>query len=88
MNLWPPRLVDGKPKKVIATGEPPAGKENYLWEEKPGQWSIVINHDKIEGKREARDLPRQIFRLADEIPGVTDGHMLNEIINQSLVAAA
>lgn len=87
MNIYPPRLVDGKPKKVVATGPPPEGMENYLWEEKPGQWAIVINHDKIEGKREARDLPRQIMRLSDEIVGVTDGNKLNTIINQSLTWA-
>ena len=42
------------------------GKERSLW-------SVVINADKIEAKRKSRDLPRQIMRLNDEIPGVTNG---------------
>ena len=45
---------------------------------------MVINSDKIEAKRKSRDLPRQVMRLAEEIPGVTNGKKLNEIINVSL----
>jgi len=32
-----------------------------------------MNYDKIENKRKKKELPRQIMKLADEIPGVTDG---------------
>lgn len=68
-------------------GEPPINKENYLWEYAPGLWAIVINYDKIENKREEKGLARQIIRLEDDIPGVTDGKRLNQIINESLEAA-
>lgn len=72
---------------LAAYGEPPKDTNNYLWEYAPGLWAIVINHDKIENKREARGLPRQIMRLEDDIPGVTDGKRLNMIINESLQVA-
>ena len=54
MNIWPPRLVEGKPRKVVAAGPPPEDMENYLWEEKPLEWSIVINYDKIENRAKRR----------------------------------
>lgn len=59
-------------------------EQNYLWEKSPGQWSIVINHDKIEYRRVAKGLKREIFDLSDDIPGVTNGAKLNNIITESL----
>ena len=45
---------------------------------------IVINYDKVENKREAQHKSRSEFELLEEIPGVTNGKKLNEIINESL----
>lgn len=59
-------------------------KTNYMWEKHIGQWTMVINYDKVENKREAQHKPRSEFDLNDEIPGVTNGKKLNEVINQSL----
>ena len=64
---------------------PPNNATNYLWEEFPKRWTYVINYDKIENKRRAKNLPRQTFALDVEIEGVTDGKLLNKIINQSLL---
>lgn len=87
MNVYPPRLLAGKPVPpatyMMAT-PPPINKMNYLWEQSPGHWAIVINHDKIEGKREKKGLARQVIALDEEIPGVTNGKRLSEIINKSL----
>lgn len=63
---------------------PPRDKTNYLWEKHIGQWVIVINYDKVENKREAQHKSRSEFELLEEIPGVTNGKKLNEIINESL----
>lgn len=90
MTIYPPRLVDGKiikkKKKDEVVPPPPEDETNYLWEHSPGKWSIVMNFDKVENKRIKKELPRQIMNLEDEIQGVTDGHKLNEIINESLLA--
>lgn len=86
MHVYPPRLVDGRPAKP-PTGPvtaPPEDTNNYLWESTPGEWSIVMNYDKIENKREQRGLTRQVMSLKDDIPGITDGKRLNGIINDSL----
>ena len=87
MRIFPPRIVDGRTVKPPTgpTPEPPSGGDvNYLWESTPGEWSIVINHDKIENKRVVKGFSRQIFPLKNEIPGITDGKKLNSIINDSL----
>jgi len=86
MYVYPPRLVDGRPVKPPTgpVAAPPADSNNYLWESAPGEWSIVMNYDKIENKREQRGLARQIMVLKDDIPGITDGKRLNGIINDSL----
>lgn len=86
MHVYPPRLVDGRPAKPPTgpVAAPPEDSNNYLWESTPGEWSIVMNHDKIENKREQRGLARQIMPLKDDIPGITDGKRLNGIINDSL----
>ena len=91
MNIYPPRLKEGAiiKKRVDPSTlpPPPENNENYLWEEKEGQWSLVINSDKIENKRKSKDLPCQIMRLNDDIPAVTNGARLNELINLSLTYA-
>ncbi len=73
MNIYPPLMKDGKmiKKRVDPSTLPPSPEdlENYLWEEKEGQWAIVLNMDKIEAKRKSRDLPRQIMRLNDDLGG-------------------
>ena len=86
MEVFPPRLVDGRvPKVKPAVGVPPPENDtNYLYEEKQGHWCVVLQQDKIENKRRAKGLPRQIIRLNDDIEGVTNGCHLNEIITSSL----
>jgi len=88
MNIYPPRKVIKKRADPSTLPPPPEDLENYLWEEKEGQWAVVINADKIEAKRKSRDLPRQIMRLNDDIEGVTNGKRLNELINTSLTYAS
>ena len=64
---------------------PPSDVEtNYLWQTSLGQWAIVINHDKIEHRRVDKGLEREVFELANDIQGVTEGKKLNSIINDSL----
>jgi len=86
MHVYPPRFVDGRPVKppTAPVAAPPEDSNNYLWESAPGEWSIVMNYDKIENKREQRGLALQIMVLKDDIPGITDGKRLNGIINDSL----
>ena len=86
MEVFPPRLVDGRVPKVkpVVGVPPPENDTNYLYEEKQGHWCVVLQQDKIENKRRAKGLPRQIIRLNDEIEGVTNGRHLNEIITSSL----
>lgn len=62
---------------------PPHEYTNYLWERQPGQYTVVLNYDKIEGSRVARGKTRNEFALADEIPGVTQGALLNRLIKES-----
>lgn len=64
---------------------PPVNKTNYLWEQYPSRWTMVINYDKVENKRVAKGYERQEFKLEDEIKDVTDGKKLNDIINKSLI---
>ena len=64
---------------------PPVNETNYLWEQYPSRWTMVVNYDKVENKRRAKDYDRQEMKLEDEIEGVTNGKKLNEIINKSLV---
>ena len=85
MEVWPPRLVEGTVRKSVITAPPPSDvKTNYLYEYEPGHWSICLNYDKIENRREKSGKERQIIKLDDEIPKVTDGRGLTEIINKSL----
>ena len=63
---------------------PPNNLTNYLWEYEPSKYAIVLNYDKIENKRQKLGKDREIFRLEDEIIGVTNGKKLNEIISKSL----
>ena len=65
---------------------PPEGKANYIWEYAPGQWAFVIGSDKIENQRQKQGLERQVMKLADEIPGITNGQLLNAIITESMAA--
>jgi hypothetical protein len=64
--------------------EPPRTASAYLWEKTKGKWAIVINHDKVSHHDEKIGLDRQIMELKNEIPGVTDGAKLNEIITLSM----
>ena len=64
---------------------PPSNiRTNYLWEKTKGKWVIVLNYDKIENKRQVKGYDREEFDLEDDIPGVTEGKRLNNIINDSL----
>jgi len=87
MLVWPARKVEGKLRKVtpemMATA-PPENDNNYLWERKPGDFVIVLNSDKIENKRKAKELPRQEIELKIEIAGVTSGVDLNTWLSMSL----
>jgi hypothetical protein len=83
VNTYIPPLRRQWPKMKLHTGkEEPEGetKQNYLWEKNPGEFSVVINHDKIENKRKANNVPRQIMELTDEIAGVTNGAKLNKLL--------
>ena len=82
MEIYPHRVG----RESIA-GPPPENTTNYLWETVPGHWSIVVNRDKIENKRKAKNLPRKIMDLDTEVEGVTNGKKLQEIINMSLKVA-
>lgn len=86
MEIYPKRIEEGRVLKKIPKNAPapPEDDKNYLWEVSPGKWAMVINYDKIENKRKAKDLPRQIIYLDDDIEGVTDGKKLNQIITKSL----
>lgn len=71
--------------------QPPADTEtNYMWIKPDGRMVMVINHDKIENKRQAfakkkgYEYNRQMFDLDDEIPGVTNGMRLQGLIKESL----
>lgn len=64
---------------------PPENDTNYMWEQYQSRWTLVINYDKVENKRKAKDFDRQEFQIEDEIKGVTNGKQLNEIINKSLL---
>ena len=70
------------------TTEPPTlakkGANAYLWQKSKGQWAIVINKDKVSGKFDRFGLPRAIYDLKDDVPGVTDGDKLQKLINLSL----
>ena len=64
---------------------PPNGLFNYIWEYKPGQWRYVIGNDKISHKEAMKkNYKRAVFDLSEEIPNITDGKRLNEIITMSL----
>ena len=64
---------------------PPVGLFNYIWEYKPGQWRYVIGNDKITHKElTKKNYQRSVFTLSEEIPNITDGKRLNEIITTSL----
>lgn len=63
---------------------PPNNDINYLWEYGNGKYAIVLNYDKIENKRVKLGKEREIFKLDDDIPNVTNGKRLNQIIKQSL----
>jgi ribosomal protein L17 len=64
---------------------PPEDDTNYLWEKYPSRWTMVINYDKVENKRKSKGFGRQEFEIEDEIEGVTQGKLLNDIINKSLI---
>jgi hypothetical protein len=86
VNTYIPPLRRQWPKMKLHKGkEEPEDltKQNYLWEKKPGEYHVVLNHDKIEAKRRAKNVPRQIMDLKDEIPGVTNGTKLNELLKLS-----
>ena len=52
MEVYPYRIVDGRPTKPVPTKTPPPeNNTNYLWEYETGKWAIVLNTDKIENKR-------------------------------------
>ena len=55
----------------------PENETNYLWEQYPSRWKMVINYDKVENKRKAKGYDRQEFKIEDEIKGVTQGKKLN-----------
>lgn len=64
--------------------EVPEDMNNYLWEYLPDTWSYVINHDKIEHTRAENGLEKQTIKFNDDIPGVTNGALMNMILSESL----
>jgi hypothetical protein len=86
LNTYIPPLRLDWADMTIYTGEeePPKDIVNYFWLPKN---TVVINSDKIEHTRKAKGLPRQLIRIDDEIPNITDGAKLVEIIRESLQVA-
>lgn len=93
MNTYIPPMRLNIVGMEIWTGkkEPPSNvKTNYLWKKSDGKYVIVINHDKIENKRQEHaekkgyDYKRQMFDIDKEISGVTQGKRLQNILNESL----
>jgi hypothetical protein len=74
--------------------EPPSDDNNYIWEDRPGHWGMMINTDKIEsGRREwaekkGLEYKRDHFRLGEVLEGLPEGsgETLNKIITASLQA--
>ena len=84
MQIFPPRTVDGVARKVTEFKEPPENNTNYVYEYEAGKWAYCINQDKIQNKRDKSGKGRQIMKFEDEIKDVTNGKLLNSIINKSL----
>jgi len=71
--------------------QPPDDVEtNYLWKKPDGKYVIVINYDKVENKKIKNALKkgyehhRSMFDLDHEIRGVTNGKVLQKILDDSL----
>jgi hypothetical protein len=87
VNTWiPPLRLDWVGMKFWKKQvEPPhTGADAYLWQKKKGEWSIVINHDKVTHHGEKIKLGRAILNIATEISGVTQGKKVNQMISDSL----
>ena len=85
MNIYPPRVKNGQ-VVIFNTSfnhPPPEDNDNYLWEEKQDQWSIVINRIIEKSNVRAKAYHGKLW-LNDEVCGVTNGKKINEIINDSL----
>ena len=85
-TLIPPLRLDWIGMKIWNKQEPPPkiGADAYLWQQRKGEWSIVINHDKVTHHSEKIKLGRAVFDISKEIPGVTQGARLNQMISESL----
>lgn len=55
-----------------------------MYEYEAGKWAYCINQDKVQNRREKSGKGRQIMKFEDEIKDVTNGKLLNSIINKSL----
>ena len=84
MQIFPPRMIEGVARKVTEFKEPPENNVNYLYEYEAGKWAYCIQQDKIQNKREKNGKGRQIMKFEDEIKDVTNGKLLNSMINKSL----
>lgn len=88
MEVWPPRRKNGRLVHEITSEamkqEPPENGTNYLWEQAPGDFVIILNTDKVENARKSKGLERQHIRIADDISNVTSGDDLNKWLSLSL----
>ena len=83
----PPLRLDWLNMRVYRNKKPPpADDTNYLWGYAPQKYAIVMNADKIEGRRQAAGRERQVIRLDDDLKGITDGSTLNGILDKNLAA--
>mgnify|MGYP000953999649 FL=1 len=82
----PPLRLDLLEMEIWKEQKPPPaqGVNAYLWQKKKGSWTIVINHDKVTHHGEKINLPRAEFDIEKDIPGVTKGKAMNDLINASL----
>ena len=60
-------------------------EQNYLWRIAENHYKIVMNYDKVENKRIAKNAPREMFDLLREMKNITNGKRLCELIEMSLV---
>ena len=64
-------------------------QQNYVWRINQNHYTIVMNYDKVENSRIAKNAPREIFNLNIEMADsrgtpITNGKRLSELIEMSL----
>ena len=87
----PPLRVNIEDMKFHYGDKPPEEKsqQNYIWRKAKDHYAYVINYDKVENKKIAKDIPRSIFDLTVDIIDIhgrqiTNGKKLCQLIEMSL----